>query len=156
MNKTYVANSVLCLIIFAALVYGLTYVAQAPDAIALINPKPKVSEMVEHYAEKIVLQKAVISTNQVTHETRALFSVDNHAEHAVRNLIIVCELTDGEGNSWGRQKWVVYGSIEPGAQGDFEIADRRYLSHHVKLEKSDCFLKDFKLLGEKSVASSGH
>ena len=154
MKKSQFANSVLCLIVFAALVLGLSFVAKAPDVVALLNPAPQVAEVVKRYGQEVLLSSAVIRSNQVTHQTRARFSLANRGSNTVRNLTIICALKDREGNFWGRQQWRIYEAIEPGDQRDFEINDRRYLSHHARLDNSSCFLQDFKRLGEKKLAAT--
>lgn len=149
------ANFFLCCLIFLVIGFSVKRVSEASDLVTLINPEVQAGP----HAGLVSLVSYRFEINRVTRQVQADFTLANKSAAALRDIVIYCDLKDSAGEHRGSGKWVVYDSLAAGTAQEFEIQDKRYISHRVNPDTITCRVIDAgpaAVIVASAEHSSGH
>ncbi len=145
------ANFFLCFLIFLAVAFAVKRISEASDLVTLINPEVQATP----HAGLVSLESYRFEINRVTRQVQADFTLINKSAVLVRDIVISCDLKDRSGEHWGNGEWIIYDSLAPETSKDFEIKDKRYISHRVTPDSITCRVIDARP-SAATVASAEH
>ena len=140
------ANVVLCICILLVLGYGVKRVSEAAGPISLLNPEIKVSPAIEALDDYLRLDNYWFELNQVSNVVAARFTITNGSDAELRDFVISCDYRDREGNYHGRGKWFIYETLGEHHQQNYEVREKRYISHRTTPDSITCRIIDAEIL----------
>ncbi len=132
------ANIFLCILIFLAIGFAVKRVSEAADLVTMINPEVQASPR----AELVSLDAYRFEINRVTRQVQADFTLTSKSGASLRDTVIYCDLQDRSGERWGSGKWVIYASLAAETSHNFELQDKRFISHRVTPDSIRCRVID--------------
>lgn len=141
------ANVVLCIFILLAVGYGVKRVHDAPGIAAFLNPGVTKSPGVESLGHNLRLDEYHFELNQVTKMVNASFTISNDSDVPIQDIGISCDFQDRSGNHHGRGKWVVHDTLGAHTQHQYQIQDKRYISHRATPDSIVCRIVDTGAIG---------
>ncbi len=157
MERKQWANIVIVLVGLSVIALGVKRFAEAPDIVSLFNPEVAVSNTVEILGNTVDIDSAVLNINQVSKRVKAVFILTNRSARTVRDISISCNFYNDNGDFWGRGRWNILQTLEPGRSDRYVVSDTRYISHNAIADKSVCKIVDLSLLGDGvKPKDSGH
>jgi len=111
MNGKFLANVVLCGLLLAAIILGVQALS-ASTVTELLRSSVVASADTEQLRQQVTLTQFGVRLKKGEDRVDAIFSFENVSESNVRNIDVVCEVTDEKGRFLGRQRWVVAETVE--------------------------------------------
>lgn len=99
-----------------------------PDMTSLLLPPVQGSPLAKELMTSVALIRSEVAIQEKGHLARAAFAIENSSDHAIKNIEILCTLMDNAGAEQGRDKWVVYDTIEAHSNGQFSYTSKKYVS----------------------------
>jgi len=144
MDGKFWANVGLSTVVVGLLAFAVSKFNASSTGIAgVLLPEITVSESAEELLHSVALVNASVNVSKKDHMVDASFSIANTGTHDIKNVAILCTLFDAAGNEQGRNKWVVFDTVQSQNTGDFTFVDKKFISNSIV--RSDCKIVDMQI-----------
>jgi hypothetical protein len=151
MTKEYWANFILCGFLVVLAIFAITRMPAVLTPKGLFMDEPRPSEEAAHLVDDIRLTRFGI-VREGDHRIVADFYVRNNSSSDVKNLHIVCEFYDRDGNYLDREKWILYRTFPAGREVKHSTAGKRFINTG---ERKECLVADLEPVSEPFFSLHG-
>jgi len=158
MTKKFWANLALSLVLGSLAIVAVTKISSAltPKGLFITEPQPsaEAAQLLSHVF--LVNYDLVVKPD---HMYEASFQISNKSHTAVKNINVLCEFTDKEGQYADRQWWKLNEVVPPAHTINISSVSRRFVS--TKIWNVGCRVANFELVEEPffsldKAAGGGH
>lgn len=154
MSGKKIGNLGLCLVILALLAFAVTKInASATGVAGVLLPDVQVSDLVTELGASLNLVAATVRVPQKGLMVEASFVIENSGANDIKNIAVLCTLFDAGGRELGRDKWVVYKTVETDKQKTFTFYEKMFISSSTV--RSECQIVDVQLAGALLASDHG-
>lgn len=131
MNGTFLGKIALGAVLFGLGTSALVTLNNAGGIFNLLQPPIQPSVMATALKDTVVLAASEVAVQQEGHMALAAFSILNDSDQDVKNIEILCVLIDDAGEEQGRNKWVLYDTIQAHSSVTFSDTSKMYISERA-------------------------
>ena len=142
MTRQYWANLALCVVLGALVIFAITRVSSALTPKGLFMEEPKPSQVAKEMMQEVLLTKYQLSESQ-KNMVEADFYVQNKSAQTVKNIEVMCEFFDDNGQYKDRKAWVLAETVPPMHSLKLSSVSRRFVN--TSAQALNCSIVDFQV-----------
>jgi hypothetical protein len=144
MNGKFWGNVGVSAVVFGLVAFAVTKFSASPTGIAgVLLPEIEVSDSAEELSQSVTLRDSFVKVSKTIHMVDASFTIENKSAHDIKNVVILCTLFDDVGKEQGRDKWVVFKTVNSHDSGSFSFSNKMFISNTIV--RSDCEIVDLQI-----------
>ena len=153
MTRQYWANLALCIVLGALVIFAITRASSALTPKGLFMGDSQPSPEVQKMMQEVVLTKYQLSESQ-KNMVEADFYVQNKSAQAVKNIKVLCEFFDDNGQYKDRKIWLLAEKVPSMHSLKISSVSRRFVN--TSAQALNCSITDFQVVKPPAFALERH